>query len=114
MFALVSIIATNNHREHLQTFKVDYLGTSKMDISWLCSKHSIYIIKLAVTKENMNPKNTKKSPNHENADANITCNFRDDDISRLGQSIYANFWLNPPQIATEAFSSDLLPERCPE
>ena len=32
----------------------------------------------------MNPKNMKKSPNHENADANITCNFRDGDISRLG------------------------------
>ena len=32
----------------------------------------------------------------------------------LGQSIYAKLWLNPPQIATEAFSSDLLPERCPE
>ena len=32
----------------------------------------------------MNHKNTKKSPNHENADVNITCNFRDGDISRLG------------------------------
>ena len=32
----------------------------------------------------------------------------------LGQSIYAKLWLNPPQIATEAFSSDLLPERPPE
>ena len=32
----------------------------------------------------------------------------------VGQSIYAKLWLNPPQIATEAFSSDLLPERCPE
>ena len=30
----------------------------------------------------MNPKNTKKSPIHENADANITCDFGD--ISRLG------------------------------
>ena len=27
-------------REQLQTFNVDYLGTSKNDISWLCSKHS--------------------------------------------------------------------------
>ena len=34
--------------------------------------------------------------------------------SIIGQSIYAKLWLNPPQIATEAFSSDLLPERCPE
>ena len=32
----------------------------------------------------MNGKNTKKSPIHENADANITCNFGDGDISRLG------------------------------
>ena len=32
----------------------------------------------------------------------------------VGQSIYAKLWLNPPQIATEAFSSDLLPERSPE
>ena len=31
-------------REHLHTFSVDYLGTSKMDISWLCSKHSIGVI----------------------------------------------------------------------
>ena len=35
-------------------------------------------------------------------------------FSQIGQSIYAKLWLNPPQIATEAFSSDLLPERCPE
>ena len=34
--------------------------------------------------KNMNPKNTKKSLNHENADANITCIFRDGDISSLG------------------------------
>ena len=34
--------------------------------------------------KSMNPKNTKKSAIHENADANITCNFRDSDISRLG------------------------------
>ena len=32
----------------------------------------------------MNPKNTKKLPNHENACANIPCNFRDCDISPLG------------------------------
>ena len=30
----------------------------------------------------MNAKNTKKSPIHENADANITCDFGDGDISR--------------------------------
>ena len=30
----------------------------------------------------MNPQNSKKSPIHENADANITCDFGDGDISR--------------------------------
>ena len=30
----------------------------------------------------MNPKNAKKSPIHESADANITCDFCDGDISR--------------------------------
>ena len=35
-------------------------------------------------RKNMNPKNTKKSPIHENADANTTCDFGDGDISRLG------------------------------
>ena len=32
----------------------------------------------------MNPNNTKKSAIHENADANITCDFGDSDISHLG------------------------------
>ena len=32
----------------------------------------------------MNKKNTKKSAIHENADANISCKYRDGDISRLG------------------------------
>ena len=31
----------------------------------------------------MNAKNTKKSPIHENVDANITCDFGDGDISRF-------------------------------
>ena len=52
MFALVSIIYPriamvgqySDIREHLQTFNVDYLGTSKMDISWLCSEHSNYAV----------------------------------------------------------------------
>ena len=34
--------------------------------------------------KSMNPKNTKKSPIHENANANITCDFCDGDISHLG------------------------------
>ena len=32
----------------------------------------------------MNPKNTTKSAIHQNADANITCDFGDSDIIRLG------------------------------
>ena len=36
--------------------------------------------------KSMNPKNTKKAPIHKNADANITCDFGDGDISRLGVS----------------------------
>ncbi len=32
------------------------------------------------------PKNRKKSPIHENADANITCDVGDGDISLLGVS----------------------------
>ena len=32
----------------------------------------------------MIPKNTKKSAIHENADANINCDFDDSDINRLG------------------------------
>ena len=34
--------------------------------------------------KSMNPKNTSKSPIHENADTNITCDFGGSDISRLG------------------------------
>ena len=38
--------------------------------------------KVAINSEKtMNAKNTKKSPIHENADANITCDFGDRDIS---------------------------------
>ena len=51
MFALVSIIYPrittvgqySDIREHLQNFNVDYLRTSKIDIPWLCSKHSVVI-----------------------------------------------------------------------
>ena len=39
----------------------------------------------------MNPKNSKKSPIHENADANITCDFGDGDISRLGDFTVTSF-----------------------
>ena len=39
--------------------------------------------KVAVALKTMDAKNTKKSPIHENADANITCDFGDGDISRF-------------------------------
>ena len=43
-----------------------------------------YIHQIGRSAKSMNLKDTKKSPIHENADANITCDFGDDDISRLG------------------------------
>ena len=36
--------------------------------------------------KSMNPKNTKKSPIHENPDTNISCDFGDGDISCLGNA----------------------------
>ena len=50
----------------------------------LHAKFHFMHLKLAVTQKNINPKNTNKSAIHENADANITCDFCDSDISRLG------------------------------
>ena len=53
--------------------------------AWLAREGSWHAyLKHAVILKNMNPKIRKKSPIHENADANITCNFGDGDISRLG------------------------------
>ena len=45
----------------------------------------------------MNAKNTKtKSPIHENADANLTCEFGDGDISRSRKGdIYTGLWKLP-------------------
>ena len=42
----------------------------------------------------MNVKNTKKLPIHENADANITCDFGDGDISRLGVANQTNVYIH--------------------
>ena len=55
----------------------------------ICAKsasrmHIHYIHLIGRSAKSMNPKNTKKSPIHENADTNITCDFGDGDISRLG------------------------------
>ena len=41
----------------------------------------------------MNVKNTKKSPIHENADANITWDFGDGDISRLGVAYQTHVYI---------------------
>ena len=41
-----------------------------------------YIQQIGRKLKSMNAKNTKKLPIHENADANITCDFGDGDISR--------------------------------
>ena len=65
----------------------------------------------------MNPKNTKKkSPIHENADANITCDVGDGDISRLGgayqthlKHTYIHNYLD--YIKTYQLSLQLLAER---
>ena len=52
--------------------------------SGLIYMHNIihYIQQSGRSVKTMNVKNMKKSPIHENADANITCDFGDGDISR--------------------------------
>ena len=48
-----------------------------------CKVHAYsYIQQSGRSVKTMNAKNTKKSPIHENVDANITCDFGDGDISR--------------------------------
>ena len=51
-------------------------------------------------KYELNGKNTEKSPIHENADANITCDFGDGDINRYRSRL--------PQLATYIVSSIIL------
>ena len=55
-------------------------GSVRVSDARMCTRG----VKSGLCVENMNPKNTKKSPIHENADADITCEFGDCDISRLG------------------------------
>ena len=45
--------------------------------------HAYSSIQQSGRSKTMNAKNTKKSLIHENADANITCDFGDGDISRF-------------------------------
>ena len=47
------------------------------------SVHCMHIQQSGRSVKTMNAKNTKKSTIHENADANITCDFGDGDISRF-------------------------------
>ena len=54
----------------------------KVQLHQLIACIFIYIQQSGRSVKTMNAKNTKKSPIHENADANITCDFGDGDISR--------------------------------
>ena len=65
---------------------------SREAISLECLRHNgrrsvlhaySYIQQSGCSVKTMNVKNTKKSPIHENVDANITCDFGDGDISRF-------------------------------
>ena len=53
-------------------------------VSCISSLHGYsYIQQSGRSVKTMNAKNTKKSPIHENADANVTCYFCDGDIRRF-------------------------------
>ena len=52
----------------------------------------------------MNPKNTIKSPIHENVDENITCDFGDGDISRLGVANQTHVHIQTPFVCSFASS----------
>ena len=54
--------------------------TTPAGVKCMCTRR----VKSGHSATNINPKDTKKSPIHENAEANITCDFGDCDISRLG------------------------------
>ena len=61
------------------------VNPSTFEMPWVQSPlpHAYSYIQQIVRKlKTVNAKNTKKSPIHENADANITCDFVDGDISR--------------------------------
>ena len=68
-----------------------------------------YIQQIGGKLKTMNAKNTEKSPIHENADANITCDFGDGDIGRSrsrfphGQphTSLAQFYLGGPETCME-------------
>ena len=66
------------------------------DVSRLLSLHAYsYIQQSCRSLKSMNAKD-EKSPIHENADANITCDFGDGDISRLGVESVATHTASPP------------------
>ena len=64
-----------------ETRETALLHACKVQLHQLIVCIFIYSTKWPYVKT-MNGKNTKKSPIHENADANITCDFGDGDISR--------------------------------
>ena len=75
MLALVPVVISSGLRAAPQG---DKLGM--FTLHWPTERIACIFNKVVKT---MNAKNTKKSPIHENADANITCDFGDGDISRF-------------------------------
>ena len=60
----------------------------------MCAKYAYsYIHQIGRSAKSMHVKNTKKSPIHENADANITCDFGDGDISLLGVAYQTHVYI---------------------
>ena len=54
------------------------MGAKSIPLSCISSLHAYsYIQQSGGSVKSMNAKNTKKSPIHDNADANITCDFGD-------------------------------------
>ena len=54
------------------------------------SEPHVHCMRIGRSVKTMNAKNVKKSPIHENAGANITCDFCDGDISRYGVGFHTH------------------------
>ena len=57
-------------------------------------------VKSGRSAKSMNPKNTKKSPIHENAHTKLTCDFGDGDLSRLGVAYLTHVYITTSIILT--------------
>ena len=80
-------------------------------VSCISSLHAYsYIQQSGRSVKTMNAKNTKKSPVHENADANITCDFGDGDISRSRNRLPASHIVS--SIIVRYIAHNLI--RCPQ